>query len=990
MKKSILTICLCVLAAFLTAPAGATTRTWDGETDNEWWTNANWNPNGTPSSSDELTINSGSPTTIDTVITADGGSITFNNSGTTGSFVGLYTGYFGTGTLDITNGADVTSSASLIGYSTGSTGTATVDGSGSTWNTGGNYLYVGREDGTGTLNITNGADVTSGTGSIGTNTGSTGTVTVDGDGSTWDTGIDNLYVGAGGTGTLNISNGADVTSGRSYIGNNSSSTGTATVDGFGSTWDTGTGSMYVGNSGTGTLNITNSADVTSGEGSIGHESGSEGTVIVDGSGSTWDTGTSCMYVGDSGTGTLNITNGADVTSDTGYIGRYSGSTGTATVDGSGSTWDTGTDSMYVGNSGTGTLNITNGADVTSGEGYIGHEAGSDGTVTVDGYGSSWDTGSDDLYVGYDDYATATLNVSNDAQVTTGGNFVIGDRGTVNLSGGKLSVKYLSGSPDTPMNFTGGELEITTGHAFISGTSPLGSYLSMTSGQVLDVQNGTTTVASGAILNVNNGTVYSDELQNDGSLSIGNGGLVNTASGLTNSSSMSMSGGMIAGPGTVTNDYGASFSAKGTVNHALNNYGTINLDDVLTVNGEMDNYGSVNISTSEMLRQNGGLDNYGTVDLDGGSISGSGTVTNHPGGIIRGGSAIGSQITNDGGLIHADGDSTLLISDMTDNINGGEMRVDDGAGINVLTPLFNDGTIVLNGSNATFSGDTILNTGTILGQGWFSNSVDNDGTVRASGGTLTLAGSDFTNNSTGRIEALDDSTVFVTQGMKTNRGDIALQGGSFDNANHNITNNSSITGYGTFRSGGLTNKSHIGVGGGDLEVIGSVINDGTCDIQAGSTAVFFDDVSGSGTFGGNGTAMFLDVISPGSSPGTMIFDTNVILGSGSTLIMELGGLIRGDEYDAFDVAGDFFLDGILNIALIDDFVPQFGNMFDILDFEPANLFGEFDTIGLPALPTGLEWDTSSLYSFGEIGVIPEPATITLLTFGWIVLFRRKTT
>jgi hypothetical protein len=326
--------------------------------------------------------------------------------------------------------------------------------------------------------------------------------------------------------------------------------------------------------------------------------------------------------------------------------------------------------------------------------------------------------------------------------------------------------------------------------------------------------------------------------------------------------------------------------------------------------------------------------------------------------------------------------------MKANTNGGEMKVDDGAGINVLSTLYNDSTIILNGSNATFSGGTIFNEGTILGQGRVSNSVDNDGTVRASGGTLTLTGFNFTNHPTGRIEALNDSTVFVTQGLNNNEGTITLQGGSFDNANHSITNSGSITGYGTFRSGELYNIGHIGVGYGDLEVIGTVINDGTCDIQGGSTAVFFNDVSGEGSFGGTGTAMFLGALSPGSSPGVMSFETNVILGSGSTLIMELAGLVAGDEYDVLDVAGNFVLDGILDIELINHFVPQSGNIFDILNFDPAKLFGAFDTINLPTLPAGLAWDTSSLYTIGEIDVIPEPTTIAILSLGGLVLFRRK--
>ena len=60
-------------------------------------------------------------------------------------------------------------------------------------------------------------------------------------------------------------------------------------------------------------------------------------VTVSGTGSTW-TNSSALYVGYSGSGTLNITDGGAVSSTYGYIGYNSGSTGAVTVDGTGSTW----------------------------------------------------------------------------------------------------------------------------------------------------------------------------------------------------------------------------------------------------------------------------------------------------------------------------------------------------------------------------------------------------------------------------------------------------------------------------------------------------------------------------------------------------------------------------------------------------------------------------------------------------------------------------
>ena len=71
-----------------------------------------------------------------------------------------------------------------------------------------------------------------------------------------------------------------------------------------------------------------------------------------------------LRVGVSTTGALTIQNGGTVSSILGIIGDDAGSAGTATVDGAGSTW-TSTD-LYVGFAGSGTLTVRNGGAVSNG------------------------------------------------------------------------------------------------------------------------------------------------------------------------------------------------------------------------------------------------------------------------------------------------------------------------------------------------------------------------------------------------------------------------------------------------------------------------------------------------------------------------------------------------------------------------------------------------------------------------------------------------
>src|SRR6185436_6629604 len=70
-----------------------------------------------------------------------------------------------------------------------------------------------------------------------------------------------LEVGANGEGVLRIENGGTVESSNSYIGHASGSSGAAVVTGVGSIWDLHNGTLFVGNSGTGSLTISDAGAV---------------------------------------------------------------------------------------------------------------------------------------------------------------------------------------------------------------------------------------------------------------------------------------------------------------------------------------------------------------------------------------------------------------------------------------------------------------------------------------------------------------------------------------------------------------------------------------------------------------------------------------------------------------------------------------------------------------------------------------------------------
>ena len=118
------------------------------------------------------------------------------------------------------------------------------------------------------------------------------------------------YIGYTGAGTLTVNGGSVLDSSTGTVGNSNGGTGSVTIDGFGSTWTNG-GAVYVGAGGSGTVAITNGGALSDTVGTISEYANSTGAVTVDGAGSKW-TSTSSLFVGNYGSGTLNISGGGAV------------------------------------------------------------------------------------------------------------------------------------------------------------------------------------------------------------------------------------------------------------------------------------------------------------------------------------------------------------------------------------------------------------------------------------------------------------------------------------------------------------------------------------------------------------------------------------------------------------------------------------------------------------------------------------------------------
>ena len=371
----------------------------------------------------------------------------------------LVVGHSGMGDLRIQNRGRATSlSRTSIGAGQNSNGFASIAGYFTRLDNLGS-LHIG-EFGNGQLSISNQATVTSPVTSIGTHSGSRGTVTLSNSVSSLSS--DETFVGKGGAGYLSAFYGADiVTSNRSSIGYAENSFGFAEVVGGGSSWGTN-GELHVGESGMGELEARSYSQVNGQFTSIGTNSTGNGRVLVSNAQLT----TSELHVGGAGMGSLDVRSAGKVNS-TGQaiIGNLLDSSGAVTLHGAGSQWDI-TDQLVVGASGQGSLSIQNGAKVSSnGLTRIGHNNGGTGTVSVNGYGSELTIG-DQLQIGSS--GEGELKISSSGKVTS-------SAGILGASANSSGTANVRGTWDAGVIYSGlngsGDLSVTGGKVFANYNQP---------------------------------------------------------------------------------------------------------------------------------------------------------------------------------------------------------------------------------------------------------------------------------------------------------------------------------------------------------------------------------------------------------------------------------------------------------------------------------------------------------------------------------------
>ncbi|MFI5381638.1 MAG: PEP-CTERM sorting domain-containing protein [Tepidisphaerales bacterium] len=250
-------------------------------------------------------------------------------------------------------------------------------------------------------------------------------------------------------------------------------------------------------------------------------------------------------------------------------------------------------------------------------------------------------------------------------------------------------------------------------------------------------------------------------------------------------------------------------------------------------------------------------------------------------------------------------------------------------------LGSSGTVVVSGLNSVWDNQDGYLVAGFSGRG--AVTVSDQGLVLSTGGFV------------GRNPGSSGSVVVQGTGSewRSPLGDISVGLGP----------NSSTGGTGvlTVSSGGTVTTSMLRLGStgtltGNGQIAGPVQNGGT--VSPGIST---------GTQAASGSYSPLATAPPGNSPQTLVINGSYTQLTNGVLNIELGGHTAGTDYDVLQVSGTASLDGILQVSLINGFVPGASDVFQILTAGARQ--GQFRVVN----STGTTFNT--IYTASGVSISP---------------------
>lgn len=292
--------------------------------------------------------------------------------------------------------------------------------------------------------------------------------------------------------------------------------------------------------------------------------------------------------------------------------------------------------------------------------------------------------------------------------------------------------------------------------------------------------------------------------------------------------------------------------------------------------------------------------------------------------------------------------------------GGAIFVNEGASISLTDTEFHSNSVTGGINPASDQPESALGSGLFRRE-----NVTFDYTVSA-GKTVTIEET---------FDSTDQSSDSVT-GTFTKKGDGALIFTDVLNAGEITVEAGTL---------GLANSKDLTL---TLETGSTLLLDGDPSIENISiksvTAKSGTTVSGNGAIADLTFEAGPSVLSPGTSPGTIVVD-NLVLTSDTTIEFELGALT--DANDKLDIATSVNLVGTIEISILDGF--QVGSYL-LIDAEKGTVTE--NSIVLGSLPNGIEaeldFEPARKLLHLNVTAIPEPSSISLLGLAALALACRR--
>ena len=340
---------------------------------------------------------------------------------------------------------------------------------------------------------------------------------------------------------------------------------------------------------------------------------------------------------------------------------------------------------------------------------------------------------------------------------------------------------------------------------------------------------TTLVNHGAI--TNNGTIDATN------------GTLQTQGSFNNNQTLTTRSLTVDAGSTFTNGFGSvlNLTVVGSnllVDGNFDNYGTVNMDGIMTINGAFTNGSQLNNAAGSVITVNAGASlnsANGTID-NAGIIQNYGTLTNGYQ-LINKGEVNNFATFNNNNLIENQAGATFYNrSGATLGMGFGSKALNQGTfvnqgNINSFGTIENSGSFSNNGTLLSFSGSKITNSASFTNNGEISTNdqvvndlnFTNNGTIHVNGGSVWTNNGVFLNSTTGTVNVVQDFNN-STSGTVTNNGRF-INGVRTKNEGV-FTNNAFLENKGNLTNatgGTLTNNELLLQSAGNLFNAGTLVN-----------------------------------------------------------------------------------------------------------------------------------------------------------------------